>query len=100
MLILTRKIGESIAIGDDVTVRVLGVQGKQVRLGVTAPTQIPVHREEVYKKILEETKRAATPREPDIQQAGRLLKEQEQGTDGMTKTESRSQDIEFPSDIS
>jgi carbon storage regulator len=75
LLILTRKTGEAIAIGDEISVRVLGIQGKQVRLGVTAPTQIPVHREEVYKKILEETKRAALSHQADIQQAGRLLRE-------------------------
>jgi carbon storage regulator len=75
LLILTRKTGEAIAIGDEISVRVLGIQGKQVRLGVTAPTQIPVHREEVYKKILEETGRAASSRQADIQQAGRLLRE-------------------------
>ncbi|TET66740.1 MAG: carbon storage regulator CsrA [Candidatus Zixiibacteriota bacterium] len=75
MLILTRKTGEAIAIGDEITVRVLGIQGRQVRLGVTAPTQIPVHREEVYKRILEETKRATSSHQADIQEAGRLLRE-------------------------
>lgn len=75
MLILTRKTGEAIAIGDEITVRVLGIQGRQVRLGVTAPTQIPVHREEVYKRILEETKRATSSDQADIQEAGRLLRE-------------------------
>ena len=75
MLILTRKTGEAIAIGDEITVRVLGTQGKQVRLGVTAPTQIPVHREEVYKRILEETKRAVSSHQADIKEAGRLIRE-------------------------
>lgn len=75
MLILTRKTGEAIAIGDEITVRVLGIQGKQVRLGVTAPTQIPVHREEVYKRILEETKRAVSSHQADIEEAGRLIRE-------------------------
>jgi carbon storage regulator len=51
MLILTRRPGESVRIGDDVTVTVLGMKGGQVRIGVSAPKTIPVHREEVYKRI-------------------------------------------------
>jgi carbon storage regulator len=52
MLILTRKAGESIRIGDDVSVTVLGVQGGQIRLGINAPLEVPVHREEIYQRIL------------------------------------------------
>jgi carbon storage regulator len=51
MLILTRRIGESVRIGDDVTVTVLGLKGNQVRLGVGAPQDVEVHREEVYERI-------------------------------------------------
>lgn len=54
MLILTRRIGENLMIGDGVQVTVLGISGKQVRLGVNAPKEIPVHREEVYERIKEE----------------------------------------------
>jgi len=51
MLILTRKIGESLMIGDNVTITVLGVKGTQIRIGVNAPKEIIVHREEIYKKL-------------------------------------------------
>ncbi len=51
MLILTRRIGETLMIGDEVTVTVLGVKGNQVRLGVNAPKDVAVHREEIYEKI-------------------------------------------------
>lgn len=51
MLILTRRVGESIRINDDITVTVLGVQGMQVRLGVEAPEEVAVHRQEVYERI-------------------------------------------------
>lgn len=54
MLILTRRIGESLVIGDDVVVTVLGVRGHQVRLGVDAPKDVSVHREEIYQRIQDE----------------------------------------------
>lgn len=58
MLILTRRVGESVVIGDDVDVTVLGVKGNQVRLGVKAPREIAVHREEIYQRIRRENENA------------------------------------------
>lgn len=54
MLILTRRVGETLMVGDDVTVTVLGVKGNQVRLGVNAPKEVAVHREEIYLRIQNE----------------------------------------------
>ena len=54
MLILTRRVGETLMIGDEVTVTVLGVKGNQVRVGVNAPRDVAVHREEIYERIKRE----------------------------------------------
>jgi len=66
MLILTRKIGESITIGEDIKITVLGIHGRQVRLGVIAPPKVVVHREEIFKKIQEENKKAAEAKKTDV----------------------------------
>ncbi|MGF1547240.1 MAG: carbon storage regulator CsrA [Thiotrichales bacterium] len=54
MLILTRRVGETLMIGDEVTITVLGVKGNQVRIGINAPKDVPVHREEIYQRIKNE----------------------------------------------
>ena len=59
MLILTRRIGETLMVGDDITVTVLGVKGNQVRIGVNAPRDLAVHRQEVYERIRSEDRRVA-----------------------------------------
>lgn len=59
MLILTRKQGESVAIGDDIQVTVVEIQGKQIKLGVKAPREVSVHRQEIYEKIQLENIRAS-----------------------------------------
>jgi len=65
MLVLTRKIGETLVIDGNVIVTVLGVKGRQIRIGITAPPEVQVHREEIYLRILKErangTGRASTP---------------------------------------
>ncbi|TNC80775.1 MAG: carbon storage regulator [Oleiphilus sp.] len=58
MLILTRRVGETLMVGDDVTVTVLGVKGNQVRIGVNAPKDVSVHREEIYQRIQKEKSEA------------------------------------------
>ena len=79
MLILTRKLGESITIGDNVKVTVLGIYGRQVRLGIDAPLKVVVHREEVYVKIQNENRKAAQTGKKDLMSVVTMLKNKFKG---------------------
>ncbi len=74
MLILTRKSGEAITIGPDIKVTVLAVQGKQVKIGISAPERIEVYREEIFSKIQKENIKASMSLKEDIQELARILK--------------------------
>ena len=97
MLILTRKMGESITIGDDIKVTVLGIYGRQVRLGVEAPLQVIVHREEVYLKIKEENRKAARNIKDDIIGFARIIKNKVKGDNDKDNTERGNGGIEYKS---
>lgn len=75
MLVLTRKLGEKIRINDDVTVSIVELDGKHVKLGVDAPKSISIHREEVYLRIQEENKMAASSQHQKFQDLAKILKE-------------------------
>ena len=75
MLILTRRLGESITIGDNIKVSVLGIHGRQVRLGIDAPPEVVVHREEIYVKIQAENRQAAKSLKEDLAGMVKLIKD-------------------------
>ena len=79
MLILTRKVGETLMIGDQVEVTILSIKGNQVRIGVNAPKEIPVHREEIYLKVQEENRNASKSIKDDLINVVKLLKDKIQG---------------------
>lgn len=70
MLVLTRKVNQSIIIGDDIEVVVLEVRGEQIRLGIRAPRDVVVHRKEIYDQIQEENKAASTVEPSDVPDEG------------------------------
>ena len=74
MLILTRKLGEKITIGNDIVIRVMDIKGSQVKLGIEAPKHIEVHREEIYERIKKENWLAAQIKSTDLVDATDLLK--------------------------
>jgi carbon storage regulator len=67
MLILTRRVGETLMIGDEVTVTVLGVKGNQVRIGINAPKHVSVHREEIYQRIAGDAGTGVAEDDPQLQ---------------------------------
>jgi carbon storage regulator len=75
MLVLTRKIGESIKINEDVKITVIDVKGKNIRLGIEAPRETKVYREEVFLRIKEENKSAATSQQFDLGKISQLIKD-------------------------
>ncbi len=74
MLVLTRKAGESIVIGSEIRVTVLDLQGRQIRLGIQAPSDISVHRGEVYERIREENEKAAQGDQGELKALSQALK--------------------------
>ncbi len=90
MLILTRKLGESVTIGDDIKITILGVRGRQVRLGIIAPHKVAIHREEIYFKIQEENKRAADSTVGEVDKIATIIKEHPDEPPGETSAPDHS----------
>jgi carbon storage regulator len=76
LLILTRKSGEGLFIGDDIRITILEIRGKQIRLGIEAPTSVVVLREEIYRRIQEENLRAAGARDIDVSEVAQLWRQE------------------------
>ena len=77
MLVLTRRSGESVMIGDDVVITVLEARGDVIRLGIQAPRDVQVHREEVYKELQAANREAASPTEDAVRSVTRMLNHEE-----------------------
>ena len=77
MLVLTRKVGESINIGNDIKVTIINMESGQVRIGIEAPRDVIIHREEIYNKIIEENKKASQTSTLDLKQIARNFKNRE-----------------------
>ena len=76
LLILTRKSGEGLFIGDDIRITILEIRGKQIRLGIEAPTNIVVLRDEIYQRVQEETLQAAGVRDKDVTKIAQLWRQE------------------------
>lgn len=99
MLVLTRKRDESIMIGDEIKITVVDVRGDQVKLGIEAPRHIPVHREEIYREIQEENRRAALKDAPDLAALERALRQPQlraRTTDALPSADSANTPEEDP----
>jgi carbon storage regulator len=82
VLILTRKIGETVTIGDDIKIQVVEVKGRQVRLGITAPSEWSVHREEIFLRLRQQNVESLATRPSDLESAVRLWGGAGPGKDG------------------
>jgi carbon storage regulator len=80
VLILTRKTGEAVTIGEDIKITVLSIQGKQVKLGITAPERVSVYRDEIFKRIQIENVKASMALKEDLQELARIIKARKKGT--------------------
>jgi carbon storage regulator len=78
MLVLTRRAGESVMIGDNVTITVLEARGDVIRLGIQAPRDVQVHREEIYRELQAANREAASPTEDAVQAVTKLLRSPEE----------------------
>jgi carbon storage regulator len=93
MLVLTRKLGESVTIGDDVKITILGVRGRQVRLGIIAPQKLTIHREEIYFKIQEENKRAVVATKEGLAKIASMVREdREKLSDAVAQTDTHGEE--------
>jgi carbon storage regulator len=85
LLILTRKIGEGIVLGDDIRIAILEIRGKQIRIGIEAPPNVVVLREEIYQRIQEENLRAAGVRDVDLKEIAYIWKQKKENEPGTTE---------------
>ena len=78
MLVLTRKLGESIRIGDNIVVKIVDLDGRHVKLGIEAPKNISVNREEIYERIQKENRAASTPADVNLQNIAQQFRKSEE----------------------
>jgi len=86
MLVLTRKLGEGIVIGDGIRVTVMDIRGKQVKLAIDAPKEVTVHREENYQRIVEENRQAVSADSTRLSEIASMWKERKRSGSGERKT--------------